>query len=129
MFGFQQLIVYQKALSFAKLAQEIVATVPHGQGGLADQLRRASVSIPLNIAEGVGRFGHDDNHRHLAIARGSATECSAILDLCSTFDLVDRARIEAGALLLVEIVRMLTAMVMRPEAGKTKTRTKTKTKT
>jgi len=128
MFGFQNLIVYQKALAFTKQARDIAASLPHGQGGMVDQLRRASVSIPLNIAEGVGRFGQDDNHRHFVIARGSAMECAAILDICRTHESMDQERLNTGTALLLEIVRMLTAMAMRSETDQTKTKTKTKTK-
>ncbi|MCL4820489.1 MAG: four helix bundle protein [Vicinamibacteria bacterium] len=53
---------------------------PHGSG-LGDQLRRASSSIVLCLAEGVGRTSRKDQARLFAMARGSALECVAILDL------------------------------------------------
>jgi four helix bundle protein len=48
---------------------------------LRDQLDRARISIVLNIAEGAGRFSAPDKARFYAIARGSATEWGAVLDL------------------------------------------------
>jgi four helix bundle protein len=46
-----------------------------------DQLERASSSIVLNIGEGAGRFSGPDQARFFVIARGSATECAAVLDV------------------------------------------------
>jgi four helix bundle protein len=51
-----------------------------GEGDLKDQFRRASISIPLNIAEASGKVSPSDRGRFFAIARGSAMECAAILD-------------------------------------------------
>ena len=54
---------------------------PRGQADLRDQLQRASTSIPLNVAEASGKTGTADRARFCAIARGSALECAAILDV------------------------------------------------
>jgi four helix bundle protein len=56
MFRFQQLDVYQNAVSFLREAKRIAALSPKATDDLADQLRRAALSIQLNIAEGSGRF-------------------------------------------------------------------------
>lgn len=82
MFDFEKLEVYKKAKQFNKsitqfLSQIKVDKVTH------DQLRRASFSIMLNIAEGSGRYTNKDKRNFYVIARGSAFECVAILDyLC-----------------------------------------------
>jgi len=52
----EQLDAYQAAIEFLALATRILARYPKGTGTLADQLRRASLSIPLNIAEGYGNY-------------------------------------------------------------------------
>ena len=75
---------------------------------LVDQLRRASMSIPLNIAESAGRTGTDDRARFYGIARGSAMECSALLDVCRIQRGYDEDKIKAGKTLLLRIVEMLT---------------------
>ena len=79
-------------------------------GDLSDQLRRASLSIPLNIAEAAGRTSIADGQRHLAIARGSAMECAAILDAGRTLGVVEADRYSQGIALLERIVKMLSNM-------------------
>jgi four helix bundle protein len=79
-FGFERLDVYQRSVEFLALAWELCDALPRGQATLVDQLRRASLSIPLNIAEGTGRTSEADVGRLRGIARGSAMECAAILD-------------------------------------------------
>ena len=113
-FAHERLDVYQCALSHLALALRIVEGLPRGHGFLADQLRRAALSVPLNIAEGVGRPGEDDRRRHFAIARGSATECAAVLDAARTLGVLDEAAVAEGKRLLERIVAMLTKLGARP---------------
>src|SRR5215470_19794090 len=75
----EKLDCYRLAVEFQSLAARLLPK--HGCAGLRDQLDRASVSIVLNIAEGAGRFSPADKARFYGIARGSATECAAIVDL------------------------------------------------
>src|SRR5690348_14398970 len=106
MFGFQNLDVYRCASEFLAVATRLADRAPRGYSTLADQLRRAALSIPLNIAEGSGKFGNDAK-RSYAIARGSALECAAIVD---AFEIVGSEEVEAiarGRELLVRIVSML----------------------
>jgi four helix bundle protein len=77
---------------------------------LADQLQRALVSIPLNIAEGAGEFSRRDKRRFYRIALRSATESAAILDVCRRLEIDDGTRLRAGRDLLLRIVAMLTRL-------------------
>lgn len=81
MFDFEKLVVYQKAKAFHKSVKQW----QRGAKGLdrvtSDQLRRASLSIPLNIAEGAGRFTRPDRRNFYVIARSSVFEVVAILDI------------------------------------------------
>ena len=77
---------------------------------LAEQLKRAALSIPLNIAEGAGKPTSPERRRYFGIARGSAMECGAVLDACSVLGFVDEQVLRAGKGLLVRIVSMLTKM-------------------
>ena len=91
----------------------MASRLPKGRAYLADQLRRAATSICLNIAEGAGEFAPADKARFYRMARRSANECSAILDICSVLELVEEANGGEGRTLLLRLVAMLTAMVLR----------------
>ena len=107
---FQRLDVYRVAIEFLALAVEVAANVPRGYAHLADQLRRAATSSPLNIAEAAGRTSDADAARHYAIARGSAMECAAGLDALKVLSAVDQGRYAHGIELLEREVAMLTKL-------------------
>jgi four helix bundle protein len=66
--------------------------------------------VPLNIAEGNGKFAVRDRCRFIEIARGSAFECAACLDVLVAKGLCNRDKISAGKAQLFEIVSMLTGL-------------------
>src|SRR5438046_2174350 len=109
-FWFEKLDVYQRSIEFLALAHQIIEALPKGHAVLADQLRRAALSVSLNIAEGAVRTGTSDTERHRAIARGSAMECAAILDACRVLVLVDERRLKDARALLLRIVQMLSKL-------------------
>ena len=92
MLSFQKLDVYRCAINFVTLAVQIAAPLPRGHAEVRDQLRRAALSVPLNIAEGAGRVSEADAARHFAIARGSAMECAAVLDVIRALGLLEEPR-------------------------------------
>ena len=63
MLAYERLDVYQRAIEFLSPATDLMRDAKRGDGPLIDQLRRASMSIPLNIAESAGRPGADDRAR------------------------------------------------------------------
>jgi len=79
--------------------------------GLTNQLRRASVSIPSNIAEGQGRLTSGEFVHFLGIARGSALEVETQLELALTLGFGDRAAIEETQQLAVEVGTILNASI------------------
>ena len=107
---FERLDVYRRAIEFLALAVRVTAHMPRGQADLRDQLRRASTSIPLNIAEASGKTGAADRARFHAIARGSAFECAAILDVLQLLGAAELGDVEQGKLLLSRVVSMLSKM-------------------
>jgi four helix bundle protein len=112
MLSFQRLEVYQRSIEFLALAIEIIAELPaKGHADIADQLRRAAQSQPLNIAEGAGRTSRPDVAKHYAIARGSAMECAAILDVMQIQQTIKPQRYDRGVDLLTSVVAMLTKMI------------------
>ena len=109
-FDHDRLDVYQTAIEFLTIADKIASNLPRGRSYLADQLRRAALSIPLNIAEGAGEFSRKDKARFYRIALRSGTECAAILDVCRVLDLDITSGLLDGRSLLLRIVSMLTRM-------------------
>src|SRR5260221_8035775 len=110
MLDHERLDVYQRAIEFLTIAFAGADRVPRGYATLADQLRRAAMSIPLNIAEASGKLDGPDRRRYHAIARGSAMECAAILDVARLLDDAPAALLANGKTLLVRIVEMLSRM-------------------
>ena len=117
MLSHEKLDVYQKSIQFLALTVRILDGLPKGNGTLADQLKRAALSVPLNIAEASGRTGSAENARHFAIARGSALECGAVLDACRILRLTDEQVILDGKKILEPVVCML-SVLCRPRSSK-----------
>ena len=80
-FLFEKLEAYKKAVAFAAKIDSLYSKLPRGKYFTVDQLRRASLSISLNIAEGNGRWHKGDKRQFFAVARGSTFECVPILEL------------------------------------------------
>ena len=111
MLSFQKLDVYQRSIEFLAFARRLVQRLPKGNLDLADQLRRSSRSIPQNIAEGTGKTSRPDKTKYYAIARGSAMESAAHLDVMKVDDLIDDEHHAQGIALLERVVAMLTRMI------------------
>ena len=111
-FSFRNLIVWQKAMQLSKLVYALVRMFPAEEKyALSDQVRRAVVSIPSNIAEGSGRAGNRDYGHFLAIARGSLYETLTQLELAKSIGYIDSyAEVES---LAIEISRMLTTLIKK----------------
>ena len=62
-FDHERLDAYQVAIDFVALANDVVENLPRGRSHLSDQLQRASLSVPLNIAEGAIEFSAKDKNR------------------------------------------------------------------
>ena len=112
-FVHEKLDVYRIALSFLAAADRILEEVPRGRGHLGDQLDRAATSIVLNVAEGAGEFARPEKARFYRMARRSANECAAILDIYAMRQAVGDAAIESGRELLLRVVAMLTKLVLQ----------------
>lgn len=104
---FEKLMVYQKAKSFSINVWEKVLKKNKADHVLADQLRRSSTSIALNIAEGTSRFSKADRRHFYVVARGSAYESVAVLDLLKDTGFIDETLYENFELQATEISKML----------------------
>jgi four helix bundle protein len=87
MLSYKKLDVYKCAIELLALAARVLESLRRskGSGIIADQLRRAALSVPLNIGEGVGKATQADQAKHYVIARGSAMECGAIFSMRRSF--------------------------------------------
>ena len=109
-FDREKLNVYQASLEFVTWATELLAKLD-AKAAVKDQLDRASTSVPLNIAEGNGKFAIRDRCRFLDFARGSALECAACLDVLVAKRFTDVAAVISGKQQLFEIVSMLIGLI------------------
>lgn len=106
----ENLDAYRVAIEFLTLALRVLDGIPATRRELRSQLERAAMSVPLNIAEGCGKPTQADRARYHAIARGSAMECGALLDVCGLMDHATPVQVDQGKRLLVRVVAMLTKM-------------------
>jgi four helix bundle protein len=118
-FNYEKLDVYRCAMELLAHVYLLVDKLPKGFSHLADQLRRACLSIPLNIAEGSGKSSPQERMRFFEIARASALECSAIINCCITLKLSDKETLLKIRSLLFRIVQMLSKLA--PKARITST--------
>ena len=84
--------------------------------GLASRIRRASVSIPANIAEGAARSSRKESVRFLAIARGSSAELRVLLDIAHATGQIDKEVLLAGSVAVDRISSMISGLMRRNQA-------------
>ena len=113
MFGHERFEAYQIAIQFLRIALELVESVPPGYSVVKDQLKRAALSVPLNIAEGSGKNTGSDRKRYYAIARGSAMECAAICDVVILIGPTDTQKAHEAKKLLRSVVAILTTVLLK----------------
>jgi four helix bundle protein len=104
MFNHQKLKCYVKALNLAKKMPTITARFPYYLG---DQIRRSISSIVLNISEGNSRTGPKERVRFFTIARASASESAAVLDIAFAYKLINEAEYAQIYDELLQIIKML----------------------
>ncbi|MCF7802172.1 MAG: four helix bundle protein [Candidatus Marinimicrobia bacterium] len=109
-FDHEKLKVYQASIGFIEWRSKVV-TFSKSFKDVYNQLDRAAISIPLNIAEGNGKSSLKDRRRFFEIARGSALECAACLDVLYATGKLNSESTKAGKSLLIEIVKMLSRLV------------------
>ena len=112
--GYRDLEVWQKGMA---LCVEVYGATRHlpadERFGLTNQMRRAAVSVPSNIAEGYGRKSDGDLRRHLQIARGSVAELETQLRLCRDLGYCADEVLTSSLRECDEVSRMLLAFIKR----------------
>ena len=111
---YKDLTVWQKSMDLTTKIYVLTRALPKEEiYGLTNQLRRAAVSIPSNIAEGNGRFSQKEYARFLSVARGSNAEVETQLLLCVKLGYIQSSETDEALSLCTEIGKMLTAMIVK----------------
>ena len=109
---YKDLIVWKRAMELAKSAYTLARKLPREENyALADQIRRSSVSIPSNIAEGYGRTSQRDYIRFLAIARGSSYELETQILLCIDLCYIVETDAHLALGLCKEVAKIITTIL------------------
>lgn len=111
-FDHEKLDVYREAIGFCAWVGDFLAAIS-AKAAAKDQLDRASTRIRLNIAEGNGKFSSKDRSRYLGVARGSALECAACLDVLLARKFVTEEQVEEQKHKLARIVQMLIGLLKK----------------
>ena len=111
-FDHEKLEVYREAIAFVGWLSTVLENAVR-VGDVKDQLDRASTSVPLNIAEGNGKFAPKDRCRYFDIAHGSALECAAGLDTLVAKGKLTVEQIRPGKEILQRVVRMLMGLIKK----------------
>ncbi len=114
-FDFERLPAYRRAEDFVMWSYAQMGRVSRADPFLAGQLHRAARSIALNVGEGAGEFSPAEKAHFYRIARRSATECVAIVNILKRTGAIETATAIQGRRLLDEIVAMLIVMCRRGE--------------
>ena len=109
--GYRDLIVWQKSIALVVAIYKLTAHFPREEiYGLTSQIKRASVSIPSNIAEGSRRRTQKDVRHFLTIAYGSASELETQIEIAKQLKLLADETFKDVDELLMEVLKMLKKM-------------------
>ncbi|MGE0175270.1 MAG: four helix bundle protein [Oligoflexales bacterium] len=123
-FSFENLKVYRDSLTWVTEVNHMLKELgKHCSRTLKDQLQRASLSIPLNFAEGNGRWHKAEKKQFYWTARGSVFECVAILQVMARMDLLRDEVVTRHHNSLTELSKMLTALIRSVDNLKDKPKT------
>jgi len=110
-FGYRKLVAYQKAKEVVKMTYKLIKKFPSDERyAMCDQLRRASVSITSNIAEGINRYSAKDKVHFIEIAYGSLMEVSSQFEIAEDLKYInieDRLNID---ILISDVARLLSGL-------------------
>lgn len=116
---YKELIVWQKSRLLVKSVYLQTKKLPRDElFGLTNQVRRAVVSIPSNIAEGYNRHSDKEFIHFLKIAKGSAAEVETQLILCMDLEYLAESDIRETLSLVGEVLRMLGSLIIAMERRK-----------
>lgn len=112
--SYRELKVWQKAMDLTVEIYRLVKLLPKSEiYGLSDQMRRAAISIPSNIAEGFGRNSTKEFIQFLTIARGSQLELETQVQICQRLGYFSDNEIDSVLHLCTEINKMLNVLIKK----------------
>ena len=110
-FGFENLAAYQRALDLVDKVYDLMKGFPSEEKfALCDQLRRAVVSVPSNIAEGLGRLSNKEQGRFIEISYGSLMEVYCQMTIAKRRHYITEEQFEALAKDVLDIARPLSGL-------------------
>ena len=117
--GYEQLIVWQKAMDLTVEIYRLTKMLPKEElYAITNQMRRAAISIPSNIAEGQSRKSPKEFIQFLNIAKGSNAELFTQLLICERVGYISSSNLIQIKELSREIGRMLSTLISRIESSK-----------
>ena len=115
---YRDLIVWKRAIELTVCVYKFTATFPKDeQYGLTSQMRRASVSVASNIAEGRGRLNVAEFRQFLGLAQGSIYELQTQLIVARSLGLGEVSEVDQAQSLSNEVSKMLTSLIQKLAAG------------
>ena len=119
-FGFTKLKVYQASMTLVEDVYQCLQTFPPEEKfALCDQLRRSSVSVPSNIAEGLGRAHQKETVHFLSMAYGSLMEVFCQLEIAFRVGYVNDATLARFNENIVDVAKMLSGLIKKNEKENT----------
>ncbi len=116
--SYKKLIVWQKSIHLVELIYDLTSDFPKNElFGLISQIKRCSISIPSNIAEGFGRRSHKEYLQFYSIAYGSALELETQILIAKKLGFGDLNSYQQIENLLTEIIKMLYVMIYKNNSG------------
>ena len=108
---YKQLTVWQKSMDLVVEIYALVKLLPKEElYALSDQMRRAVVSIPSNISEGLGRNSDKEFVQFLSVSRGSLWELETQLEVCERLNYIDNSKTSKARNLITEISKMINSL-------------------
>ena len=109
---FKDLIVWQKAMDLVTKVYRITEAFPKREAySLTDQIRRAAVSVPSNIAEGQAHFSRAEFAHFLRHASGSLAELETQLQIAERLEYTDRAQVDILMKRVIEVGKLLNGLI------------------
>ena len=117
MFDFEKLEVYKKAKDLNKEIFKLIRENKKLDYCLAQQLKRASLSIVLNIAEGSGKFSKADKKNYYTISRGSVYECVSLCEIILEENYIEKDRFDYLKSQYETISKMIMGLINSQKTG------------